>query len=83
MSTAFASHKFLEILLLFTIFTYILGEFRWANSGEHLQFVNWNSNEPANTENDDCVFMTADHKWNNHPCPELKPALCQRRYIFA
>merc|ERR1712098_218745 len=57
--------------------------FRWANSGEHLQFANWNSNEPANTETDDCVFMTADHKWHNRPCPELKPALCQRRYIFA
>merc|ERR1712098_358839 len=58
-------------------------EFRWANSGEHLEFAQWNSNEPANTENDDCVFMTADHKWHNHPCLELKPALCQRRYIFA
>jgi len=60
-------------------------EFRWANSGEHLQFANWNTNEPAaaNSENEDCVFMTADHKWNNRRCQELKPALCQRRYIFA
>merc|ERR1712243_228646 len=58
-------------------------EFRWANSGEHLQFAQWNTNEPANTENDDCVFMTADHKWNNNFCQDLKPALCQRRYIFA
>ena len=46
--------------------------FQWT-SGYSAQYLNWNSGEPNNSGNEDCIHLygtdgTASPRWNDMPC---------------
>lgn len=53
-------------------------QFEWS-SGEPLRFTNWNTFEPNNFAEEDCVFMNGDTRWIDDDCSTSShPYLCER-----
>jgi Lectin C-type domain len=57
----------------------IEGRFQWM-SGEVVRTNLWHSGEPNNFQgNEDCVeWVTSDGRWNDRPCTDSLPALCEK-----
>jgi cysteine-rich repeat protein len=55
----------------------IEGTWVW-NDGTPFAFTNWNSGEPNNSGNEDCVHLLGDGRWNDLPCTDASVAyLCE------
>ncbi|KAG9466814.1 hypothetical protein GDO78_016033, partial [Eleutherodactylus coqui] len=53
------------------------GIFRYI-SGEKILFTNWNLGEPNNSkDNEDCVEVQDNGKWNDIPCNLLRLVICE------
>lgn len=53
------------------------GIFRYS-SGEKIIFTNWNLGEPNNSkDNEDCVEIQDNGKWNDIPCNLLRLVICE------
>lgn len=47
-------------------------------SGERVQYSNWAASEPNNqTEQEDCVEMYTDGRWNDKRCSENRLIICE------
>ena len=40
-------------------------------------YTQWNSGEPNNVNNEDCVEQRSSGKWNDLPCSHKHPFICQ------
>merc|ERR1712183_792144 len=47
------------------------GHFRWQHSYQPVSYTHWQSGEPNNRDNQDCVLMLKDDvRWNDFFCEE-------------
>nr|XP_039269898.1 uncharacterized protein LOC120344668 isoform X2 [Styela clava] len=54
------------------------GGWRWID-GSPFNYVNWNSGEPNNVNNEDCVEMVVDHGyWNDLSCGDSRGYICEK-----
>ena len=52
------------------------GQFVYASNGEDITWSQWNSDEPNNAGDEDCVEMR-DHAWNDIPCGYPQYYICE------
>ncbi|XP_053548060.1 pulmonary surfactant-associated protein D isoform X2 [Bombina bombina] len=52
------------------------GSFRYP-SGEVISYNNWNTREPNNDSDEDCVEMFTSGKWNDKNCEERRLIICE------
>lgn len=55
--------------------------FVWRGSNTAFTFTNWygsNPDDASTTENLDCVEIFYLGSWNDRPCPDLKPFICEK-----
>ena len=53
------------------------GTFVWVNA-EPFTFTNWNGGEPNNNNDEDCVGMLGDGRWNDFDCGDSYDSVCER-----
>ena len=57
------------------------GDWKWSSPnklGLSKKYENWNKNEPNSVEGKDCAtIVKGTGKWNNHPCTEQLPFICE------
>jgi hypothetical protein len=58
------------------------GTWVWSN-GEPYARTNWASGEPNNASNEDCVEIPTTLKWNDVPCTNTRPYVCEAPATFA
>ncbi|KAL3043980.1 hypothetical protein OYC64_003880 [Pagothenia borchgrevinki] len=51
------------------------GRWMWSD-GSAVNFVFWNSRQPDNKGNEDCVHTNFNHKWNDRSCSDTYPSVC-------
>lgn len=55
--------------------------FVWKSSNKPFTFTNWygsNPDDDQTSENLDCVEIFYLGSWNDRPCPDLKPFICEK-----
>lgn len=55
--------------------------FVWRGSNAAFTFTNWygsNPDDASTTEKLDCVEIFYLGSWNDRPCPDLKPFICEK-----
>ena len=55
----------------------IEGSFVYESSGQTIGYTNWNSNEPNNSGNEDCVEINF-LQWNDLPCNIMLSFVCEK-----
>ena len=56
------------------------GIFKWSHSGQAFTYTNWQSGQPNNVRNQDCVEAYPDRKWNDIPCARTRLFICESNY---
>ena len=53
------------------------GSFVWLSNGDALTYTRWETGQPNNYRNQDCVVFNFKLDWNDAPCSNRRNYICQ------
>ncbi|XP_053376929.1 brevican core protein-like [Mercenaria mercenaria] len=57
------------------------GKYIWVLSGNTVSFTNWQSGEPNNVSNEDCIIVNSENYWVDIPCGWNRKYICEQSAI--
>ncbi|XP_056005500.1 uncharacterized protein LOC130050218 isoform X5 [Ostrea edulis] len=59
------------------------GQWRWYSSPQSWVFINWDSGEPNDFQNEDCIEFRSSGKWNDLPCDRKLAYVCKQSNMLS
>ena len=54
---------------------------KWSDGSQLTGYTNWQSDEPNNYKNQDCVAITKDGEWHDAECTNTRGYICEGEVI--